>query len=300
MNKLLILGSSGMLGNMVSKYFINTNEFDIFLSYRNKTQHHQHENSNKFDALSDDLEKLIEDINPDFLINCIGLIKPEINEESNKSIKKALEVNSYFPLKISNLASEYDFKFIQIGTDCVFSGITGEYLESSFQDAIDIYGKSKIGGEAVNLNKYVLRGSIVGPEVGQGKSLLNWFLLQNKGKVNGFIDHKWNGITTLNFAKIVHGIIKTNNFKNNIQHVVPKDEVSKYDLLLYFNKFFGVDVKIEKINSEHSVNRTLKTENEDANKTLWIDAGYEDIPTIEENIKELSESNLTKGILNII
>ena len=300
MNKLLILGSSGMLGNMVSKYFINTSEFDIFLSYRNKTQHHQHENSNKFDALSDDLEKLIEDINPDFLINCIGLIKPEINEESNKSIKKALEVNSYFPLKISNLASEYDFKFIQIGTDCVFSGITGEYLESSFQDAIDIYGKSKIGGEAVNLNKYVLRGSIVGPEVGQGKSLLNWFLLQNKGKVNGFIDHKWNGITTLNFAKIVHGMIKTNNFNNNIQHVVPKDEVSKYDLLLYFNKFFGVDVKIEKINSEHSVNRTLKTENEDANKTLWIDAGYEDIPTIEENIKELSESNLTKGILNII
>ena len=300
MNKLLILGSSGMLGNMVSKYFINTNEFDIFLSYRNKNQHHQHENSHKFDALSDDLEKLIEDINPDFLINCIGLIKPEINEESNKSIKKALEVNSFFPLKISNLASEYDFKFIQIGTDCVFSGITGEYLESSFQDAIDIYGKSKIGGEAVNLNKYVLRGSIVGPEVGQGKSLLNWFLLQNKGKVNGFIDHKWNGITTLNFAKIVHGMIKTNNFNNNIQHVVPKDEVSKYDLLLYFNKFFGVDVKIEKINSEHSVNRTLKTENEDANKTLWIDAGYEDIPTIEENIKELSESNLTKGILNII
>ena len=38
----------------------------------------------------------------------------EINEESNESIKKALEVNSYFPLKISNLASEHNFKFIQI------------------------------------------------------------------------------------------------------------------------------------------------------------------------------------------
>jgi len=300
MNKLLILGSSGMLGNMVSKYFINTNEFDIFLTYRNNKQNYPHENSYKFDALTDDLEKLIKDINPDFLINCIGLIKPEINEESNESVKKALEVNSYFPLKISNLASEHNFKFIQIGTDCVFSGATGEYLESSFQDAIDVYGKSKIGGEVVNLNKYLIRGSIVGPEAGQGQSLLNWFLNQGEGKVNGFIDHMWNGITTLNFAKIVHGMIKTNNFKNNIQHVIPKDEVSKYDLLIYFKKFFGVDVKVEKINSENSVNRTLKTENEDANKTLWLDAGYENIPTIEENIKELSESSLTKGILNTI
>ena len=44
MNKLLILGSSGMLGNMVSKYFINTNEFDIFLTYRNNKQNYPHEN----------------------------------------------------------------------------------------------------------------------------------------------------------------------------------------------------------------------------------------------------------------
>ena len=130
--------------------------------------------------------------------------------------------------------------------------------------------------------------------------MLNWFLNQSEVKVNGFIDHMWNGITTLNFAKIVHGMIKTNNFKNNIQHVIPKDEVSKYDLLIYFKKFFGVEVKVEKINSENSVNRTLKTENDDANKTLWLDAGYGNIPTIEENIKELSESSLTKGILNTI
>jgi len=300
MNKLLILGSSGMLGKMVSKYFIHTGEFDIFLTYRNNTQTHLHKNSYKFDALTDDLERLIKDINPDFLINCIGLIKPEINEESNESIERAIKVNSYFPLKISNLASEYNFKFIQIGTDCVFSGVTGEYLESSFQDATDVYGKSKIGGEAVNSNKYLLRGSIVGPETGIGKSLLNWFLSQSEGAVSGFIDHKWNGITSLNFAKIAHGMIKTNNFKNNIQHVLPKDEVSKYDLLMYFKRFFNVDIKVEKTSSENSVNRTLKTENEDANKTLWIDAGYGDIPTIEENIKELSESNLTKGILNII
>ena len=42
--------------------------------------------------------------------------------------------------------------------------------------------------------------------------MLNWFLNEGEGKVNGFIDHMWNGITTINFAKIVNGMIKNNNF----------------------------------------------------------------------------------------
>ena len=110
----------------------------------------------------------------------------------------------------------------------------------------------------------------------------------------------WNGITTLNFAKIVDGMIKNNNFNTYTQHVLPRDEVSKYELLLYFKNYFNVDVVIEESNSSNSVNRTLKTQNQDNNIKLWRDAGYESVPTIEENIKELSESDLTKGILNNI
>ena len=203
-------------------------------------------------------------------------------------------------MKISQLAKNKNFKYIQIGTDCVFSGGVGDYLEDASQDANDIYGKTKIGGETEHADKYILRGSIVGPESGDGKSLLNWFLSQSSNKVNGFSDHMWNGITTLNFAKIVDGMIKNNNFNFHTQHVVPKDEVSKYDLLIYFKKYFDVDVIIEKSNSSNSVNRSLKTNNQDKNIKLWKDAGYSSVPSIEENIKELSESHLTKGILNNI
>ena len=83
--------------------------------------------------------------------------------------------------------------------------------------------KLKLVAKLNTLKKYLLRGSIVGPERGEGKSLLNWFLSQNSNKVNGFIDHMWNGITTLNFAKIVDGMIKNNNFNTYTQHVLPKD-----------------------------------------------------------------------------
>ena len=300
MNRILVLGKDGMLGTMVSKYFTSLNEYEVYLTSRRDDLTVFNDNVRKFDVSKDPLEILINEINPDFLINCIGIIKPEINEDNKESIEKAININTYFPLKISQLAKNKNFKYIQIGTDCVFSGLVGDYLEDAFQDANDIYGKTKIGGETEHADKYILRGSIVGPESGDGKSLLNWFLDQNSNKVNGFSDHMWNGITTLNFAKIVDGMIKNNNFNFHTQHVVPKDEVSKYDLLIYFKKYFDVDVIIEKSNSSNSVNRSLKTNNKDENIKLWKDAGYSSVPSIEENIKELSESPLTKGILNNI
>ena len=34
------------------------------------------------------------------------------------------------------------------------------------------------------------------------------------------------------------------------------------------------------------------------NEQLWIDAGYNKVPSVEENIAELSESEFTKLILN--
>ena len=300
MNRILVLGKDGMLGTMVSKYFTSLNEYEVYLTSRRDDLTVFNDNVRKFDVSKDPLEILINEVNPDFLINCIGIIKPEINEDNKESIEKAININTYFPLKISQLAKNKNFKYIQIGTDCVFSGGVGDYLEDASQDANDIYGKTKIGGETEHADKYILRGSIVGPESGDGKSLLNWFLSQSSNKVNGFSDHMWNGITTLNFAKIVDGMIKNNNFNFHTQHVVPKDEVSKYDLLIYFKKYFEVDVIIEKSNSSNSVNRSLKTNNQDENIKLWKDAGYSSVPSIEENIKELSESHLTKGILNNI
>ena len=300
MNRVLILGKDGMLGTMVSGYFTSLKEYEVYLTSRRDECTKFDDNIRKFDVSTDNLEKLIDDINPDFLINCIGIIKPEIEEHNKESVEKAVDINTYFPLYISQLAENKNFKYIQIGTDCVFSGETGGYFEDSFQDANDIYGKTKIGGETEHSEKYLLRGSIVGPEKGVGKSLLNWFLSQNSNKINGFSDHMWNGITTLNFAKIVDGMIKNNNFNNHLQHVIPKDEVSKYELLLYFKKYFNIDVIIEESNSSNSVNRTLRTYNHDKNIALWKNAGYKSVPSIEENIKELSESDITKGILDNI
>ena len=84
----------------------------------------------------------------------------------------------------------------------MFSGKTGKYDETSFTDADDAYGMSKVVGEVKASNKIITRASIIGPEQGEGKSLLNWFLNTKDEALNGFKNHHWNGITTLNLSLI--------------------------------------------------------------------------------------------------
>tara|TARA_B100001248_G_C27357924_1_gene444828 strand:- start:378 stop:1283 length:906 start_codon:yes stop_codon:yes gene_type:complete len=301
LNNVLILGSTGMLGKMVSLVFSKYSQDNLYFTSRSDDKFNKEMNGVilNFDPIKDNFDDLCKRVNPKFVINCIGAIKPTITDKK-ESINNAISINSLFPLKISQTGIDLDFNYIQIGTDCVFSGSKGKYLESSMTDATDVYGKTKIVGEIPSANKALIRSSIVGPETGNGKSLLNWFLRTEEIEVNGFTDHGWNGVTTLNFAKIVLGITK--NQKNNIklQHLIPKDKVSKYELLLLFQEYFSKQIKINDVISNNRVDRTLKTNNSKTNEELWKLGGYQKIPSIRENISELAEFEGTKKILEFV
>ena len=91
MNRVLILGKDGMLGTMVSRYLKSLKEYEIYLTSRKDED--IDENVRKFDVSRDSLEGLVNDINPEFLINCIGVIKPEIKEDNIESIEKAIDLS---------------------------------------------------------------------------------------------------------------------------------------------------------------------------------------------------------------
>ena len=171
------------------------------------------------------------------------------------------------------------------------------YNEESNTDAIDVYGKTKIAGEIMVKNKTVIRSSIIGPESGTGKSLLNWFYHEQSDSVSGFNNHLWNGVTTLNFANVINGIIENNYDAGLIQHLIPSDVVTKYELLHLFAKYFKKDIGINKTEADTVINRTLSTLNPEQNKILWKFGGYGQIPSVEENIEELSRYSLTQELL---
>ena len=299
MNKILILGIDGMLGNMLADVFSQKSSGKLFFTSRRDKQTNEDLNGEiiNFDALSNGFSNLASMVQPSYVINCIGVIKPRINESDSESIVNAQTINSFLPLNIAKSANELNFKYLQIGTDCVFNGTRGMYDEESNTDAEDVYGKTKIAGEISADNKTVIRSSIIGPEVGIGSSLLNWFYHEHSNEINGYNNHLWNGVTTLNFANVINGMIENNYDAGLIQHLIPSDIVTKYELLHLFANYFNKEISINKSEADTVINRTLSTLDPKQNKVLWNFGGYSEIPTGEENLKELSNYGLTQELL---
>ena len=87
-----------MLGNACEKLFLQDSKNDVVSTSRN-----QHKNSMQFDAKNDSVEVLIEKVQPDWIVNCIGVIKPHINEALYSSTQNAIEITSLFPHRIAKL-----------------------------------------------------------------------------------------------------------------------------------------------------------------------------------------------------
>jgi dTDP-4-dehydrorhamnose reductase len=290
MSTVLILGASGMLGNAVLKELSNF-QGELIASTRagKSVTTYSGVTFIDFDAATDDLETKFP-MPIDYVINCIGIIKPYINDTDAEQTATALEINGAFPNRLEAWASKRGARVIQIATDCVFSGSKGNYLESDEHNASDVYGKSKSLGEAKGASMMHLRVSIIGPEVERNSSLLEWVRNQptNAG-ISGFTDHLWNGITSMHFAKIARGIIENDIFEPGVFHVLPQDSVTKCDLVCLIAKYLGrSDIKVSPTLTGANINRTLDTNYPAKNIAFWLSAGYSSPPSIEQMVSEVT------------
>ena len=251
MKKVLVLGSTGMLGHMVYHFLDSTNKYDLYnLSFRNKLN-----SKTIIEDISDQqkLSNLINDLSPDVIINCIGVLI----KGSNENIKNALYINAYFPHWLKDICEEIDCKLIHISTDCVFSGKNGGNDEHSIKDAVDDYGKTKSLGEFDSKNHLCLRTSIIGPELKQnGEGLIHW-LFNQQGTINGFKNVFWSGVTTLELAKAIHFSIE--NDISGLWNVTNGEPISKFDLLKTIIKTFSINkLKLES-NTNKISDKSLKS-----------------------------------------
>lgn len=285
-----ILGSTGMLGSTVTRVMqdnFNTiyeyNRSGISATGMNKTQ--------VFDVTkTSSVSSLFNDKKIDYIVNCIGMIKQVIDKENPEHILLAQQINSEFLVKLEDFSCKSGIRVIQIGTDCVFSGKSGQYSETSLFDPIDVYGSTKSIGEKSALSSMLLRCSIIGREVSTGNSLMEWVLNQPLGAtINGYTNHIWNGVTTLHFSKIVSGVIETNSFRAGIQHLIPKNIISKYELInLIAHHFNRSDLRIRKLEADTTIDRSLATNNSEQNRQFWQIGGYNKVPTIDEMVSTYS------------
>jgi dTDP-4-dehydrorhamnose reductase len=172
----------------------------------------------------------------DYIINCVGILKPAVKEQDTKSLCRAIRVNALFPHEVAAIASES--RIFHVSTDGVFSGNLGRpYLETDPTDCPDVYGKTKVLGECPAPNVINIRCSIVGRDPTGAKGLIEWVLRSpESSELTGFDDQHWNGVTTLQFAELCRRIIVSARFdeirrESGLHHFCPNPPTTKYDLL---------------------------------------------------------------------
>lgn len=277
-NKIIVFGSKGMLGNYIKTYLLNK-KFEVIEI-----------NREKYDVLKDSYEKLDtifgeNKVNEKTLIfNGIGMIPHAINNSTNNSISNKdnyYKINGEFPQKLNEIRKKYGAKMIHPTTDCVYSGGKGNYNELDKHDAEDDYGKSKSLGE-LNNDCTIIRTSIIGEEIYNKRSLIEWVKKNKDNEINGFDNHIWNGITCLQFAKIVYKMIKDCIFWSGVRHFFSPENVTKYQLIKLVNEVYNLNIKINKYNTQQDKNMTISS----IYKIEYI------IPKLENQIEELKKFKL--------
>ena len=265
-----------MLGHIVLEKLYGKDIFEVFDITRKKNNR-----LNNFECDVTNLNslfKIIKDINPDYIINCIGvLIKGSIQDTSN-----AILINALLPHKLAQFSKAINAKFIHISTDCVFDGSIGSYIETDIKTAQDIYGLSKSLGEINDDKNLTLRTSIIGPELKNNRvGLFSWFTNQ-KGEVNGFTESIWGGVTTLVLSDVIIKSIKDD--LTGLIHVTNGDSISKFNLLnLIKEKFNLTNIKLVSVPGKKS-DKSLKTK-----------FSYFQIPTYEKMILDMKNFIIIKN-----
>ena len=261
--KVVVLGSQGMAGHMVSAYLRSQGHDVSDVTRRMMDVERPYQ-----------VQQWLGTLKADFVVNCIGLlVQPCIQRPDRAAV-----INAWFPQYLAQQLAESRTRLIHLSTDCVFDGQAGPYAESDPHTELNAYGRSKSLGEVNNTKDITMRMSIIGPELRDGTGLLHWVTANPEAELPGWSNAQWNGITTLQLAKCIHQWIQ-DPAATGIYHVVNNDvKVSKYQLLQMINRVYELNKTVIETQGPKAVNKVLK------DTRLEIDW---EIPDYEQQLGEL-------------
>jgi len=188
----------------------------------------------------DNFRHVLEDLRPEIVVNCVGVIK---QRSEAKDPIPSIAINALLPHRLAEMVRPWNGRLVHFSTDCVFSGRRGGYTEEDQPDAEDLYGRTKFLGEVATPDALTLRTSMIGRELFEHRSLLDWFLRQRHGTVRGFTRVRYSGVTTNHLAGLVEDIVERHPRLSGLYQVA-SEPITKYELLCLLREAYRLDVDI--------------------------------------------------------
>lgn len=254
MKKILVFGGAGLVGSK----FIQLNSLDFEI---------KSPSANEVDILNKlQLSKVIEDFNPDSIINFAAYTNVE-EGESQKDDKEGIcyQVNAVGAKNVAEAALKFDKHLIHISTEYVFDGTKGEtpYTEEDNPNPINWYGQTKLFGENFVLESAgrvtVIRISMpFSAHFELKKDVARFFLEQLKmGKeVKAVKDQRITPTLVNDIANALKVLVENQSI--GIYHVSSKDFMSPLEFAKIIAETFSLDYSLIRPMSLEEYNRAKK------------------------------------------
>ena len=243
--RILITGASGLLGANVALEAAAAGH----TVYGTASSHPI--DSDAFTALTADLlepgtiERLLEQTQPDWVINCAALANLESCERDPDFARR---INSEMPADVAALCRKGGARLLHISTDAVFDGVQGNYVEVDEPNPLSVYARTKLDGEATvaaaDPKATVARVNLFGFSPSGRRSLAEFFLnnLLAGKPMKGFTDVYFcpvlvNAIAVLFFDMLAGQL-------SGLYHVFSADYMNKYEFGTSIADQFGLDASL--------------------------------------------------------
>lgn len=247
--KILILGSSGMLG----REFVNIfkEKYEVYGIDINDIRNlgDKYFSINLLNEL--ELKKFLEKKIFDIIINSVAIVDLK-KCETDKKLAEDLHVN--LNKNFIEYCNKNNTKYIYISTDSVFDGEIGNYKEDSIAKPLNNYAYTKFLGEKEVekiKNHMIVRTNILGCTENQN-SLFKWAYenLKDNIEINGFEDVIFSPISVFRLSELINELVKINY--QGLINVVNDTVLSKYEFLNILKEMMSSTSKINKVKIQNA------------------------------------------------
>ena len=259
MKKVIIFGTSGMLGQELSSLFISDKKYEV-----NAPTHHDLDLTNK-DAVS----AYVHAYHPDSIINAVAYNAVDQCEDDDEAYALALSLNRDVPEMLAQLSKDTGAVFVQYSTDYVFG--RNEKIEGGFtEDTVPLpdckYGLSKFLGEscvqAVGGKFYIIRLSRLFGKQASGSGKKSFFetmrvLSETKSELSA-VDDEISCLTyAFDLAQATKELVESAD-SYGIYHLINQGAVSWYEGLSAFFSLLGKHTSINPVHGDTFVRKARR------------------------------------------